>query len=72
MALKFIGKTGTDGQFIIGIPARDLTDAEIATSEAIKAFGGASALVATGLYQVVEQEVVAAEKPSKTEKGKEK
>lgn len=51
MTLRWIGNTkGADG--IPDIPARDLTDAEAAQ------YGGAAALIATGLY-----EKVAAENP---------
>lgn len=43
IVLKYIGK----GDFIIGIPAKDLTAAEV------KELGGIVALVATGLYERV-------------------
>ena len=39
--LKYIG----DGDFLQGVPARDLNDAEVAR------FGGERALLASGLYQ---------------------
>lgn len=43
IVLKYIG----NGAFIIGIPAKDLTAAEV------KEYGGVVALVATGLYERV-------------------
>jgi hypothetical protein len=39
--LKYIG----NGDFVTGIPARDLTEDEV------ESFGGEQALLATGLYQ---------------------
>lgn len=69
--LKFIGKSGTDGQFVIGVPARDLTDADLQTyADEIKAFGGVSALVASGLY--FEPDKIATRKPIETKPIEEK
>lgn len=54
--LKYIG----DG-FLVGVPARDLTDEEV------KLHGGVVALVKTGLYAKVEE---SAEKPAKKQAKK--
>ncbi len=43
MALKYTG--GGFGGFMVGVPARDLTDAEV------EMYGGAQKLLATGLYE---------------------
>lgn len=61
IVLKYIGK----GDFIIGIPAKDLTAAEV------REFGGIVALVATGKYErVIEKpaKVKSQKKPAKVTK----
>ena len=55
MALKYIG----NGDFLPGIPARDLTDAEA------KLYGGEMVLTKTGLYERVEAKPVKGEKEIK-------
>lgn len=60
--LKYIGK----GDFIIGIPAKDLTAAEV------KEYGGVVALVATGLYErrILSKVEGVIEKPAKVKSQK--
>ena len=52
MSLKYLG-TDPNNEFIPGVPARDLTDAELANPELaaeIENAGGIAALMARGLY----------------------
>lgn len=49
--------------FVLGVPARDLTEDEV------KALGGEKALLATGLYDVVKKQAPAQPKKAADEDG---
>ena len=59
--LRYVG----DGGFIVGIPARDLTDADL---EALPKGIGPKTLIGSGLYADAKSEAKAADKSAESEK----